>query len=72
VRRRWCEPAAVPWHASGGARRVPLHKELKPEGIAELNEAGRQLARVLADEVLYTIDQLAPPADGDEGRTDVG
>lgn len=27
------------------------HKELKPEGIAELNEAGRKLARVLAQEV---------------------
>jgi uncharacterized metal-binding protein len=27
------------------------HKDLKPEGIAELNEAGRKLARVLAEEV---------------------
>ncbi len=27
------------------------HKELKPEGIAELNEAGQKLARVLAEEV---------------------
>ncbi len=27
------------------------HKDLKPEGIAELNEAGQQLARVLAEEV---------------------
>ena len=27
------------------------HKELKPEGIAALNEAGQQLARVLAEEV---------------------
>jgi uncharacterized metal-binding protein len=27
------------------------HKELKPEGIAELNEAGQTLARVLAEEV---------------------
>ena len=26
------------------------HKDLKPEGIAELNEAGQQLARVLAEE----------------------
>lgn len=25
------------------------HKELKPEGIAELNSAGQQLARVVAD-----------------------
>ena len=27
------------------------HKDLKPEGIAELNEAGQKLARVLAEEV---------------------
>ena len=27
------------------------HNNLKPEGIAELNEAGRKLARVLAEEV---------------------
>ena len=27
------------------------HKNLKPEGIAELNEAGQKLARVLAEEV---------------------
>jgi uncharacterized metal-binding protein len=26
------------------------HKDLKPEGIAELNEAGQKLARVLAEE----------------------
>jgi uncharacterized metal-binding protein len=27
------------------------HKDLKPEGIAELNESGQNLARVLAEEV---------------------
>ncbi len=32
------------------------HKDLKPEGIAELNEAGRKLARVLADEVAAGLD----------------
>ena len=32
------------------------HKELKPEGIAELNEAGRKLARVLAVEVAASLD----------------
>lgn len=37
------------------------HKDLKPEGIAELNEAGRRLARVLAEEVTEKIDELAPP-----------
>jgi uncharacterized metal-binding protein len=32
------------------------HKELKPEGIAELNEAGRKLARVLAEEVAQSLE----------------
>lgn len=42
------------------------HKDLKPEGIAELNEAGRRLARVLAEGVLEKIDELAPPAAREE------
>ena len=33
------------------------HRDLKPAGIAELNEAGEKLARVLADEVDPIIDQ---------------
>ena len=32
------------------------HKDLKPEGIAELNKAGRKLARVLAEEVAASLD----------------
>lgn len=32
------------------------HKDLKPEGIAALNEAGRKLARVLAEEVAESLD----------------
>jgi uncharacterized metal-binding protein len=32
------------------------HKDLKPEGIAELNEAGRKLARVLAEEVAESLE----------------
>jgi uncharacterized metal-binding protein len=32
------------------------HKDLKPEGIAELNEAGQKLARVLAEEVAASLD----------------
>ncbi len=31
------------------------HKDLKPEGIAELNEAGRKLSRVLAEEVAESL-----------------
>lgn len=34
------------------------HKELKPEGIEELNEAGRKLAHVLAEEVAAVVDGI--------------
>jgi uncharacterized metal-binding protein len=34
------------------------HKELKPEGIAELNEGGLELARVLAEEVAGVVDEI--------------
>ncbi len=40
------------------------HKELKPEGIAELNEAGRKLARVLAEEVAEDLDTKGGPSRG--------
>ncbi len=35
------------------------HKHLKPEGIAELNQAGRKLARVLAEEVAKSLETTA-------------
>ncbi len=34
------------------------HRELKPAGIAELNEAGRELARALAEEVSVLVDGI--------------
>lgn len=34
------------------------YKDLKPQGIAELNEGGQQLARALADEVAVVVDGL--------------
>jgi uncharacterized metal-binding protein len=34
------------------------YKDLKPQGIAELNESGQKLARALADEVAVVIDGL--------------
>ena len=40
------------------------HKELKPEGIAELNEAGQKLARVLAEEVAASFDSREQPVKG--------
>ncbi len=39
-------------------------KDLKPEGIAELNEAGRKLARVLAEEVAEGLASTAQPLKG--------
>jgi uncharacterized metal-binding protein len=44
------------------------HRQLKPKGIAELNEAGEDLARVLAHEVVETIAQLSNvPKEGQHG-----
>ncbi len=42
------------------------HKDLKPEGIAELNEAGCKLARVLAEEVAGDLESIraSGPAKG--------
>lgn len=35
------------------------HKDLKPEGISEVNEIGRKLAAVAAEEVAQEVDRLA-------------
>jgi hypothetical protein len=35
------------------------YKGLKPEGIAELNAEGKQLARALAEEIAAAIDETA-------------
>jgi len=35
------------------------HRELKPAGIAELNQAGQELAKALADEVSELVDGIA-------------
>ena len=34
------------------------HKELRPDGIAELNPQGKMLARVMAEEIAQVIDAL--------------
>lgn len=64
--------AAKMVRASGGtvAQEVAVldvyrrHRDLKPQGIAELDAAGQRLARVLAEEVAETVDTLVtkPPA----------
>lgn len=40
------------------------HRQFKPQGIAELNEGGQQLAHALAEEVAALIDEIEPPAQG--------
>jgi uncharacterized metal-binding protein len=35
------------------------YKQFKPQGIAELNEGGLQLAHALAEEIVEVVDQLA-------------
>jgi uncharacterized metal-binding protein len=40
------------------------HKDLKPEGIAELNEAGKKLARVIAGELAESLANTSQPAEG--------
>jgi uncharacterized metal-binding protein len=34
------------------------HRELKPQGITELNEGGQQLAHALAEEITVAVDQM--------------
>jgi len=41
------------------------HKDLKPQGIAELNEGGQKLARVLAEEVTAVVDGLTGKQGGE-------
>ncbi|MCL5096982.1 MAG: putative zinc-binding protein [Candidatus Omnitrophica bacterium] len=40
------------------------HKELKPVGIAELNEAGQELARVIAEEIAGNVAEVAKSEKG--------
>jgi uncharacterized metal-binding protein len=42
------------------------HKDLKPVGIAELNEGGQKLAHVLAEEVTAVVDGLLTSKQGGE------
>ena len=44
------------------------HKDLKPEGIAELNEGGQQLAQALAQEIAQEVDALTLTPENDGGQ----
>lgn len=59
--KRMCASTMVKQRGGTIAREICVldvsrrHKELKPQGIAELNEAGLELARVLAEEVAESL-----------------
>lgn len=40
------------------------YKQFKPQGIAELNEGGRQLARAMAEEIAGFVDALTTDGEG--------
>ena len=42
------------------------YKQFKPQGIAELNEGGRQLARALAEEIAVVVDSTLAEAEGEK------
>ena len=44
------------------------HKDLKPEGIAELNEAGIKLACALAEDIAETVAGIGEPRAAEEER----
>jgi uncharacterized metal-binding protein len=49
------------------------HRQLKPRGIAELNQAGKELARALAEEAADVVDELNQGVQAgadNEGRRD--
>jgi uncharacterized metal-binding protein len=68
--KQMCAAKLVKHNGGTVAREVAVfeafrdHKDLKPEGIAELNPQGKQLARVLAAEIAEQIDQLHFAAEG--------
>jgi uncharacterized metal-binding protein len=43
------------------------HRQLKPKGIAELNEDGRQLAHAMAEEISASVDRLREKEGGSTG-----
>ncbi len=44
------------------------YKQFKPQGIAELNESGKQLAHALAEEIVGIVDHITPGNDYQEQR----
>lgn len=52
-----------PAHACQSFKFYVAHKDLKPEGVAQLNDAGRKLAGLAADELAASVDRLAAGED---------
>ncbi len=42
------------------------YKQFKPQGIAELNEGGQQLARALAEEIVSVVDDASAETEGEK------
>ena len=42
------------------------YKQFRPQGIAELNEGGVQLARAMADEISLVVDEVNTKTEGDD------
>lgn len=42
------------------------YKQFKPQGIAELNEGGQQLARALAEEIVAVVDSTIAETEGEK------
>ncbi len=42
------------------------YKQFKPQGIAELNEGGQQLARALAEEIVAVVDNASAETEGEK------
>jgi uncharacterized metal-binding protein len=65
-----CAAKLVKHHGGTAAREIAVldsyrqHKELKPDGIAELNPLGKQLARVMAEELAQIVDNLGGASKG--------
>jgi uncharacterized metal-binding protein len=72
--KQMCASKLVKYSGGSVVREVAVfeefrhHRDLKPEGIAELNPKGMQLARVLAEEIAVQIDAIGRPGDAKGGQ----
>ncbi len=71
--KQMCAATLVKQNGGTAAQEVAVfeqfrfHRDLKPEGIAELNAEGKQLARILAEEIAAQIDAIRFPG-AEKGR----